>query len=238
MSSPAILITGSARRIGRVIACTLAQAGYEIALHYHHSRADAEQTQSEIQALGRRAELFQADLTEWQACPTLIKQAYAAFPGLCGLIHNASIFRKASFAESNPSDLQQHMQLHVTAPYALSQAYATQIGRGVIISLLDSAITRHAQQYFPYLLSKKALADLTHMLAKTLAPAIRVHGVAPGLTTLSDDIEEHDLEAKVARLPLAQLATPEAIADAVRYLVQADYLTGQLLYVDGGEQLG
>jgi pteridine reductase len=238
MTEPkAILITGAARRIGRHMALRLAADGYDIALHYNGSLDDAKRTAAEIEALGQQAVLLQADLGDNPDYEGIITQAKQALPHLCGLVHNASIFAPSPFVKSDEKTFDANFQLHVKAPFFLSQAYAKQIGKGSIISILDTNVTGHASVHFTYLASKKALAELTQMLARELAPTIRVNAIAPGLTSLSDDVSPEQAAAKAKTLPLGIIAQPEQIADAAAYLLQADYLVGHVLHIDGGQKL-
>lgn len=232
----AVLITGAARRIGRCMALHLAGCGYDVALHYHGSHEDAASTKRAIETLGRRAVLVQADLLGADYAG-LIAQAREALPHLCALVHNASVFEPSPFRQTDAATFERNMTLHVKAPFFLSQAFAQQVGRGAIVSLLDTNITRSLSVHFTYLLSKKALSELTRMLAHELAPDIRVNAIAPGLTSLSEDVSGETAEQKRLGLPLKRLSQPEEIAEAAAYLLQAAYLSGHTLFIDGGEQL-
>jgi NAD(P)-dependent dehydrogenase (short-subunit alcohol dehydrogenase family) len=237
-SSPrAILITGAAKRIGRAIALRLAQDGYDIALHYHQSQSEAEATAAAIEALGRRCELLQADLADTAQAIGLIARAHTAFPQLGGMILNASIFDPSPFLQTDEATFDRYQQLHVKSPFFMVQAYAAQVQSGDILLLLDTNITSHASVHFTYLHSKKALAALMPMLARELAPAIRVNAIAPGLTSLSDDVPAERAATEAQRLPLQRLAQPEDIADAAAKLLDAPYLIGHTLFVDGGQHL-
>lgn len=233
----AVLITGAARRIGREIALELARRGYDIALHYNQSAADGEQTAADIEALGQKAVLLQADLTQTDAASALISRAGGALPHLNALVHNASIFAPSPFAQTDEALLDRYLQIHLKTPFFLSQAFAQQIGHGSIVALLDTNVSGHASVHFSYLLSKKALAELISMLSRELAPAIRVNAIAPGLTSLSDDVSPEIATEKAANLPLNRIAQPHDIAHGAAYLLEADYLLGHTLYIDGGQKL-
>lgn len=237
MSQNAILITGAARRIGRQIALRLASEGYDIALHYHRSHNDAEATAAEIEALGQKCVCLTADLMDSAQAAALIGRTKEHLPHLNGLIHNASIFEPSPFTTSDGETFDANMQLHLKTPFFMSQAYAQEVGGGNIITLLDTNVSAHASVHFTYLLSKKALSELTRMLARELAPAIRVNAIAPGLTSLSDDVSAEIAAKKAAGLPLKSIAQPAEIADAAAYLLRAHYLTGHTLFIDGGQQL-
>lgn len=238
MKQETILITGGAKRLGRAIALHLAQAGYDIALHYHGSTADAEQTAEEVKALGVKCECFQADLLDHAQVMTLIPTVLETMPNLTGLIHNASLFKPATLQNSDETMFDQHMGIHVKAPFFLMQSFAETVGKGNIITLLDTYINATPEgTYFPYLLSKKVLADLTQMAARNLAPTIRVNGVAPGLTEYNDNLDPTYIAKRKAALPVQQEATGTQIASAVQYLLEAEAITGQILYLDNGGHL-
>ena len=234
----AILITGAARRLGRENALYLAQAGYDIIIHYHRSEADARSLQRDIVDQGVQAHLLQAELglkTDYMA---LVAQAKQLAANLYGLVHNASIFEQANFAQTSIEQYDRYMDLHVKAPFFLTQAFASQVKEGAVITMLDTYITKYSQRYFTYLLSKKALAEMTRMLARELAPAIRVNAIAPGIILPSgDDLGEQAMQEKQAMIPLRKLGEPQDIAQTLHWLLTQDYLTGQILYIDGGEQL-
>ena len=232
----AILITGAARRVGRAMALYLAERGYDIAIHYHTSEEDAQSLKAEIEALDRAAVLIQADLLQ-PDCDAIIGQAKEALPHLNGLIHNASVFEETAFAQTTEAEYTRDMDLHVKTPYFLSQAYARHIGTGSLIAMLDTSIRKESKIYFPYMLAKKSLSALMRQLAKELAPDIRVNCIAPGITPFSDELPNETIARKIDKLPLQRVASPEEIAHAATYLLEAPYLTGHTLYIDGGEQL-
>lgn len=234
----AILITGAARRLGRESALYLAQAGYDIIIHYHRSEADAHSLQRDISDKGGQAHLLQAKLGPQTDYMALMARAKQLAPNLYGLVHNASIFEQANFTQTSVEQYDHHMDLHVKAPFFLTQAFAAQVKEGVVISMLDTYITKYSQRYFTYLLSKKTMAEMTRMLARELAPTIRVNAIAPGIILPSgDDLGEQVMKEKQAIIPLRKLGEPRDIAQALHWLLTQDYLTGQILYIDGGEQL-
>lgn len=237
MTREAVLITGAARRVGRTIALFLAGKGYDIALHYHRSRAEAQAAQAEIAALGVRCELLSADLTDAARLPALMEEALHLFPQCRTLINNASLFDRAPLMESSVALAETQFRINFFAPAFLTQAFAARAGRGCVINLLDTAVADHAHSHFFYLLSKKALAGFTRMAAVELGPRIRVNGICPGIMLPSDMWGEEYMEKKSQRLPLRSLATPKNVADAAWWLMQSEAVTGQLLFIDGGEHL-
>lgn len=234
---PAALITGGAQRLGRDIALHLASKGYDIALHYNHSRAEAEATAQDIARHNVTCHLLAADLSDSAQCAPLVAQALAAFPPLSVLVNNAAVFDRGNFLESDETLLRKEFAINFEAPMLLTRAFAKGVKQGAVVNLLDTNIRRSKHSHFYYLLSKKALLAFTEMAAAELAPAIRVNGVAPGYILPSEHWGEEYKEKLEKRLPMGKVATAEEVAQAVYALVASPSLTGQILYVDGGEHL-
>lgn len=233
----AVLITGSARRIGKETALYLASSGYDIALHYNRSQAEADYVAKQIRERGVKCELFQADLEDTSTYQTLIKKVHTAFPHLSILINNASVFDTGDFMEGDVSLYEKEFRTNFQAPIFLTQAFAQQIGKGAVVNMLDTCITQHKHSYFYYLLSKKSLAEFTKMAAVELAPAIRVNGVCPGYVLPSGEWgDDYKMELE-ARLPMKKIATISDILQAVHLLISTQSITGQSIFIDGGEHL-
>ena len=183
-------------------------------------------------------ELFSCDLFDPQATAKLIGQVHKKFPDLNLLINSASIFDQCSFKETSLELLDKNFSLHVKAPLILSREFAKICQSGQIINMLDTQITKNKTRYFPYLLTKKTLAELTKMLAVELGPAIRVNAIAPGyiLPPVGQDDKEY-LKTLKEKLPLKKQGDPEQIALCVEFLLTNPYVTGQILFNDGGEHL-
>ncbi len=234
------LVTGGARRIGRAIALALAKAGWDVALHYHRSHADAEDTARAVHALGRRAALLPCDLADEKAVRQLLARAQAALGPVSCVVNNASLFEQDSAHDFSATCLNAHMQANLVAPVLLAQALhaATPSGaQSVVINLLDQKLYNLNPDFLSYTLSKAALHSATTMLAQALAPTVRVVGVAPGLTMVSGaQTQEGFLRAHRAT-PLGRSSTPDDVADAVVYVAGARALTGTTLLVDGGQHL-
>jgi pteridine reductase len=224
----AVLITGAARRIGKAIALEFAAAGYDVALHYHHSEAEAISTQQKIQAFGRKCVLIQQDLNDLASLPSVIAQAKSAFPHLSVLVNNASTFRRISFANTTPESLMADFTTNFMQPFLLTQAFHTQIGEGAVINLLDISIRTHRTSHFAYLLAKKALAEFTLMAAKDLAPKVRVNAVAPAYVLPTEGDDSHD--PNQPRVPI------ERVSAAVLALAENTALTGEILYTEPTEK--
>jgi pteridine reductase len=236
-SPKAALITGGAIRVGKALSLAMARDGYDIALHYNNSAAAAHATAEEIRSIGVKCELIQTDLGNSQATSQLIDKAKFAFPHLCALINSASIFEKHSLANTSEDIFDRHMNINFKAPFILTQKFAEECKQGVIINILDTYITKNTGAYFAYLLSKKALYELTNMSAKNLAPNIRVNGICIGSLLASEHWSESDIIAHTNALPLQKTPTVDDITDALCYLTASDYLTGQCIFVDSGQSI-
>ncbi|MDE0780991.1 MAG: SDR family oxidoreductase [Alphaproteobacteria bacterium] len=234
------LVTGSGQRIGRCIAQTLAADGWHVTVHYNVSRDASEDTVRAIVDAGGKAKAVQADLSCAQSCVELIKVAGGEASGLTCLINNASVFIEDRIVDVDVASFNRSMAVNLRAPVLLSQAFAEQLPLGedgVIINILDQKLANTNPDFLSYSLSKYGLLGLTNMLAMALGPRIRVCGVAPGLTLPSGDQSQDQFHAIHTRTPLARGSAPENIADAVRYLVGARAVTGEVIMVDGGQHL-
>ncbi len=238
MSRPrrgAALVTGGAIRLGRELALALARAGYDIALHYFSSEEEAEQTRREIEAFGVRCELFGFDLSDTPALPTWMAAVAVRMGNLEVLVNSASGYTQATIADTESDDFDQLFALNLKAPFFLIQAFARQVQRGNIINILDNKIAYNQFSYAAYLLSKKGLAELTRMAALEFAPAIRVNGIAPGVTLPAESRSADYLQWRIEAIPLQRKGEGDHIAQALLQLLANDFITGQILVVDGGE---
>ncbi len=231
------MITGGAKRLGHDICLLLAKEGFDIALHYNASLEKAEETQKEVEAMGRRCFILQGDLTDASMYHTLIDAVYDELGALSLLINNASVFEKIDFDHSSPFDFDQNIDVHLKAPFFLSQAFSKRCRKGAIINMLDTRVAQYETEHFVYTLSKKALKELTLLLAKTLAPRIRVNGICPGAILPPDSMGDEYLKEIAKKTPMKMPGSVDNILNAVRYLTQSNYINGELLYVDGGEWL-
>lgn len=235
---PSAFITGGAKRIGRAIALALAGRGWDIALHYLTSESDAQQTAGEIRALGRRCELFPADLADMTQVRELMGQVLSAFPDCNLLVNNASIFARVNFMQTDEPHFDRNFAINFKAPVFLTQDFARNCRQGQVINVLDTKISRPSVNYFAYAMSKRALADFTLSAARELAPTIRVNGICPGMTLAPADKGSDYLERLSTAVPLKRPGNPGQIASAVLFLLDNDYVTGQILFIDGGEHIG
>ena len=231
-----VLITGGADRIGRAMALAFAGAGYSVALHYRSSEEKALSAMQEIEAMGGECALYRADLREADEVSSLIERVCNVHD-LGGLINNASIYVESSLKEGNTALMQEMFDLHFRAPYILTSSFARLQKQGVVINMLDTKISGNTTRHFDYLLSKKLLADYTKMAALQLAPHIRVNAIAPGAILAPPGQDDSYLDARAESIPLQKTGSLKQIANTALYLVENDFITGEIMYVDGGEHL-
>ena len=232
----AALVTGAARRIGRALALAAADAGYDVAVHHRESAEDAQATAVAIREKGVRAEVIAADLDDEPA--RLVEQANAALGPLTLLVNNASVFLDDTLQTLTREHWNAHMAANLHAPVALTQAFAAQGVECLVVNIVDQRVWRPNPQFFSYSLSKAGLWWATRTMAQALAPRIRVNAIGPGPTLPSIHQSAEDFEAEAANILLERRVTPGEIAAALRYLIDAPLVTGQMIAVDGGQHLG
>lgn len=233
----AALITGAADRIGKEIALHLARLGYHIALHYNRSEEQAKQTQKTIADSGGTCLLFQANLDVPQEAAALLGEISKKLH-IRILINNASEFTKTSVFDKNYENMERLFRINFQAPYVLTKEFANIYNEGTVINILDAKITNYATEHFDYLLSKMTLEKFTKLTALQLAPHFRINGIAPGLILPPRDKNPEYLERLARGIPLKKTGSPENITHTVEYLIKNEFVTGQIIYVDGGEHLG
>ena len=234
---PAALVTGAAKRVGKGIALSLAEYGFDIALHYNHSEKEARETAGQIRKLKRRCELFSASLSDETEVENLIPEVRKAFPHFSLLINSASTFKKSKLLTSDISSFEEDFAINFKAHYLLSVQFAKHIRRGQIVNMLETHIVHNRTERSHYLLSKKALAAFTNMAALEFAPNIRVNGIAPGYIMPPNASDKAYLARLKESIPLKRRGNVGFIAHAIRFLIENEYVTGQVLFVDGGEHL-
>jgi NAD(P)-dependent dehydrogenase (short-subunit alcohol dehydrogenase family) len=236
----AALVTGSGRRIGAHLARTLAARGYAVAIHYRSSAAEADAVAGEIERSGGRAATLQADLNDPAQLEGLIAAAQAALGPVTVLVNNAAVFEPDRAGDFSVAQWDRQLATNLRAPVVLAREFARLLpaaAAGLVVNILDQRIAAPTRGYFSYTLSKRALAAATEMLAAALAPRVRVNGIAPGLTLISGAQSKAEFERLIDRTPLGRGSSPDAIARALVYLLDADVVTGQILFVDGGRRL-
>jgi len=236
LNTKTVLITGAARRLGRLFALACAHAGADIVIHHGHSDADAENLRREIIGLGRKAWIYQTDLTDSSQTQNLIPLINHSTP-IHFLINNAAIFGSLTFDSTSLKDWNNHLGTNLTAPFLLSQAFARQADEGArIINILDWRALRPGADHFPYTISKSALAAMTKSMAVALAPKIIVNGLALGaILPPADGAMNPDI---VKNIPLKRWANPNEVEQALLFLLTSPaYITGEIIHVDGGRHL-
>ncbi len=236
------LITGGAKRIGKEIALQLAKMGYDLVIHYNNSDLEALDLQKQIQKLGVDCALIKADLLDKKQVGNLVLEL-KKIKNWNLLINNASIFYQSNFLQSNIEELEKNFTIHLKIPAILGKTLAENCQQnqlsGNIINMIDKNIARYETKYFDYLLSKKSLAEFTKMLALQLAPQIRVNGIAPGFILNSIDEQNPSEETKklLTKIPLHKKASEIDIINGVKYLLDNNFITGHILFIDGGASL-
>ena len=232
----AALITGGATRLGLSFAKALAQEGYNIALHYHNSEASAQLAKQEIEALGVCCELFQADLSS--DCPEqLMHDVFNSFPQLKVLINSASAYDAATIANTGLDLLKHQFAVNFFAPFMLTQVFAQKCTEGVIINILDNKVAFQQNDYAAYLLSKKTLAEFTRLSAVEYAPNVRINGIAPGVVMPGDERTEDYVKWRIEGIPLKQQGAVDDLVNTMYFLLNNEFVTGQIITVDGGENI-
>jgi NAD(P)-dependent dehydrogenase (short-subunit alcohol dehydrogenase family) len=231
------LVTGAAKRIGRQVALHLAQQGYGIALHYHRSKPEAMSTAQAIYKTGMRCELFSCDLADEAQVLKLIPQVFKAFPNLNVLVNSASIFIPNQFGAVDLSLFKTHWDTNFKAPYLLTCEFARLVKSGQVINFIDTNVVKYKTRYADYLMTKKALLEFTKMAAVQWGPRIRVNGISPGMILAPVNNQPDDRGKRAKKIPLQKTGRPENILQSVQFLLENDYLTGQIIANDGGESL-
>ena len=232
----AALVTGGAKRIGKAVCLKLSSLGFAVALHYNHSKLEAQKVVDEIRNEGGVCELLACDLNRPHETETLIKKAKKIFPGLNLLVYSASIFEPSELKTATLDSLDRHFNINFKAPFILTQHFIHLCGQGHIINILDTNITKNWSKHFTYLLSKKTLYELTKLSALALAPAVRVNAIAPGFVL--NPISKSGKSSRTTKdIPLKRRGNVEQITECIEFLIKNDYLTGQVIFNDGGEHL-
>lgn len=233
------LVTGGARRVGKAIAHALAERGADIVVHYNSGAAEAESTVAELRARGVRAEMVQGDLSDVAVSQALPARAHATFGQLDILVNSAAMMLRTPVGDVTPAQWETMFALNLRAPFFIAQAAAPLLraARGVIVNIADLAAYETWPAYVPHAITKAGVVQMTRGLARALAPDIRVNAVAPGAVLLPDDWDDGAATKLVGTTPLGRLGSAEDVAQAVVYLCEATYVTGEVLIVDGGRHI-
>jgi NAD(P)-dependent dehydrogenase (short-subunit alcohol dehydrogenase family) len=234
------LVTGAGRRIGRAVALDLAAHGWDVGVHYGSATAEAEDVVSAIRATGRRAEALAADLGDGEACRSLVADCVARLGPVTALVNNASLFIEDDIATLDPAVWDRQLAVNLRAPVLLAQAFSKALPAGTdggIVNIIDQRVLRPMPGFLSYAVSKEGLLAVTRLLAQSLAPRIRVNGVGPGPVLPNTFQTDAAFAAEAASTLLRRAPTPAEIAAAVRFLLDAPSITGQMIAVDAGQHL-
>jgi NAD(P)-dependent dehydrogenase (short-subunit alcohol dehydrogenase family) len=238
LSGKAVLVTGAAKRIGQALALASARAGADVIIHHHSAAEGAQATLRAITAMGRRAWILRADFAKPSEAAALMERAFG-LATVYGLVNSAAIFGGALLQETNLADWDSHLAVNLTAPFLLTQAFGRLLGSeqpGRVVNLLDWRATQPGADHFAYTVSKAALAAMTRSLAQSLAPNISVNGLALG-AILPPEGSGPDPEI-VKRIPAGRWGNPDEVGHALVFLLAGTpYVTGEIVYVDGGRHL-
>lgn len=243
------LVTGGGSRLGAAMAIELGRLGHDVAIHYADNRTGAEATAEAVAELGRRGLPVQADLLDLDACEALVGDAASALGGpLDVLINNASIFEHDDIHTASRATWNRHLGSNLRAPFILTQAFAAQapavasdgepLATGCIVNMIDQRVRKLTPEFMTYTLAKSALWTLTRTAAQALAPGIRVNAIGPGPTLKASRQSDEHFAAQRAATVLERGSDTDDILGALRYILDAKALTGQLICVDGGQHLG
>jgi NAD(P)-dependent dehydrogenase (short-subunit alcohol dehydrogenase family) len=234
-------VTGGARRIGRSLVLALAEDGFAVAVHYNGSRDEAEDLVEAIRGNGGRAVALGADLADEGAVRTLLPRAERALGPMGCLVNNAAVFVNDSIDSATRDSWDLHLAINLRAPFVLIQDFAARLpahAGGVVVNLLDERVWSLTPYFVSYTLSKAGLWTLTQTLALALAPRIRVNGIGPGPTLPSLRQSPEQFACQCELMPLRRGTSPQEIAAAMRFILSAPAMTGQMIALDGGQHLG
>jgi pteridine reductase len=232
------LVTGAGRRLGRAIAVALGSRGMRVAVHYHGAEQDAGETASQIRDAGGEAFTLRADLRDRGAPQRLVTEAVERLGSLDVLVNSAAVMIRTPLEDVTEAVWDEIFALNLRAPFFCAQAAAARMKEGgVIINIADLAAFEAWTGYIPHGASKAGVVHITRSLAKRLAPRVRVNAVAPGAVLLPDDWSAADAERLTRTTPLERLGSPADVTQAVLYLIDASYVTGETIIVDGGRHV-
>lgn len=238
MAGRVALVTGAGKRLGRAVALRLAEEGADVAVHYRNSEGEAGETLAAVEKMGRHATAIAADLGSIEEIRELVAKVGAEFGRLDVLVNSAANFLPGSVISTTEEIWDAALGSNLKAPFFLSQAAAPLLrrSRGAIVNFADTGGLLGWPGYIPHSVSKAGVVMLTRTLAKALAPEVRVNAIAPGTISMPGDPPEWEQEF-VKLAPLQRTGKPEEVADAVMFLVGAEFMTGQVLVLDGGRTL-
>jgi NAD(P)-dependent dehydrogenase (short-subunit alcohol dehydrogenase family) len=234
------LVTGGAQRLGRAIVLELARAGFDVAIHFNTSRDEAEATRTKVHALGRRAVLLQADLTDEARTERLIHEATEKLGPVGVLVNNASRFDRDEWHDTTRTSWDAHLEANLRTPFVLIQSFARALpaaAEGVVVNMIDQRVWSLTPHFVSYTVSKAGLWALTQTMALALAPRIRVNAIGPGPALPSPRQTEALFAKQSASVPLGHGTSPEEVARTVIMILSLPAMTGQMIALDGGQHL-
>ena len=234
------IITGAAKRVGKTMALHLAAQGWNIAIHYNTSDREATLLQDELKSSfpQQQFEIFKANLNNTGEVENLIPQVIQVMQNIDLLINNASLFDRGNFIQTDTSFFDRQMNVNFRAPFILTRDFARMVKKGGIINFVDTRIVNNKSNFAAYSLSKKAVWEMTKMAALEFGPTIRINAIAPGLTLTPEGKDEDYLWKLAENIAMKRPGGLNPILKSLDYILNNDYLTGQLLFCDGGENLG
>jgi len=233
------LVTGAGRRVGRAIAIALGARGMRVAVHFNGSADGARETAALIKNGGSEAHVLPGDLRDPSVPASLVRATIDRFGALDVLVNSAAVMERTPFGDVTAEQWDAMFALNLRAPFLLSQAAAPELARreGSIVNIADLAAFESWPAYVPHGITKAGVVQMTRSLAQVLAPRVRVNAVAPGAVLLPDDWDQASRDRIIETTPLRRLGSPDDVARAVVYLIEADYVTGDTLLVDGGRHV-
>ena len=236
---PVALVTGGAVRVGRAISSALAEDGYRLVVHYNSSSGPADELVGEIRGRGGEAVAIGADLADADAVRRLASDAVEAFGGIDVLVNNASVFPAERLEETDEALWEHTIAVNLRAPFFLIRHLAGTLRerRGVVVNMADLAGMQPWAAYAAHGISKAGIIHLTRVAARSLAPEVRVNGIAPGTVLPPESMSDDEIRQLAERAPLKKNGSPDDVVRALRYLLAADFVTGETLVVDGGRML-
>jgi pteridine reductase len=234
------IVTGGAVRLGRAMALAMAERGVHIAVHYHSSAASAQDVVAQIQAVGSEAVAIRADLSSVDQAHAIVEQAAAHLGSIDILVNSAAIFEPGEWDSTDQENWDRHFAINLRSPFFLSQAFTSHVGRerqAHIVNIADWRGVRPGTDHLAYTLTKAGLIAMTKSLALALAPNVQVNAIAPGMILPPPGRDQATLEQWAERIPAQRIGSPEEVNKALLFLLQSDFVTGELIYVTGGEHL-
>jgi pteridine reductase len=234
------IVTGGAVRLGRTLALALAYQGVRLALHYGSSEAQAAETLAQIEAIGGEAFPIQADLSRLEEARTIVPRAAQRFGQVDILVNSAAIFEPGDLSHTTEENWDRHFAINLKAPFFLSQAFVAHVGRarrGHIVNIADWRAFRPGTHYMAYTMTKSALITMTYSLALAAAPHIQVNAIAPGMILPPPGQGQAYLDQRAQTIPARRPGSPAEVAKALLYLLDSDFVTGEVIFVTGGEHL-